>query len=270
MNIQPYLERIGFDGQPSATRDSLEALMQAHLCAIPFENLDVQLGRRLTTSADDAYEKIVDRGRGGWCYEHNGLFGWALGELGFGVTRLACAARDDINDETAQGNHLSLAVQIPGDDTTWLVDVGFGGSQFGPLPLEAHATEHEPYELRLEQLPQGRWRFTEKHYQSQSGFDFEIAPADEAALAEKSTELQTDPESSFVLNLVAQRRTPKAHTDLRGRVLSHNTQEGRNKRRLESADELVQVLNDVFDLDVPEVHELWPRVVARHEALGLG
>ena len=54
--------------------------------AVPFENIDIQLGRSLTISVEDAFEKIVERGRGGWCYEQNGLFGWALSEIGFDVT----------------------------------------------------------------------------------------------------------------------------------------------------------------------------------------
>lgn len=269
MNIRSYLERIGIDAKPSARHDSLETLMQAHICAIPFENLDVQLGRLLTTSVEDAYEKIVGRGRGGWCYEHNGLFGWALGELGFDVTRMACAVRDDVTNEAALDNHLALAVKRQGDDRTWLVDVGFGGSHFGPLPLEPHTVEHDPYELGLERLTDCRWRFTEKHLDSASSYDFIVAPADETALEEKSTSLQTDPESSFVLNLVAQRRMPKAHKILRGCVLSENTRHGTIRRRLESADELVQTLLDVFDLDVPVVRSLWPRVEARHDELGL-
>ena len=70
---------------------TLKALHRAHLLAIPYENLDVQMGRRRTTSPAEAYEKIVGEKRGGWCYEMNGTFGWALKEAGFKVTRLAGA-----------------------------------------------------------------------------------------------------------------------------------------------------------------------------------
>ncbi len=243
--------------------------MRAHVCAVPFENLDVQLARPLTTSIEEAYSKIVERRRGGWCYEMNGLFGWALSEAGFSVMRIAGAVRDDLANDSRLNNHLVLAVTCPGDDSTWLVDVGFGGSHFGPLRLAPASVIHEPYELRIEQLPDGRWRFREKHLESELRYDFVASAADESALAAKCIDLQTNPESSFVLNLVAQRRTPTTHRVLRGRLLTEKSRDGVVQRRLESADELVGTLAEQFDLDVPEAESLWPRIVARHEELGL-
>ena len=269
MDVLAYLARIGIGSPPRPDRDSLEALLRAHVCAVPFENLDVQFGRPLTTSVDEAYDKIVGRGRGGWCYEQNGLFGWALGELGFEVTRLAGAVRADMADDARLGNHLALAVQCPGDDSMWLADVGFGGSHFAPLGFEAQTVRHEPFELTFERLPSGRWRYTERHFDSAFSYDFSKIPADEAALAAKCAALQSAPESGFVLNLVVQRRAPTTHLSLRGRVLAEKSRGGETKRRIDSADELVQVLRDAFGLDVPEAGSLWPRIVARHEELGL-
>jgi N-hydroxyarylamine O-acetyltransferase len=270
MDLGAYLDRIGFDGELSADRDSLQALMRAHVCSVSFENLDVQLGKPLTTSVAAAYRKIVDRRRGGWCYEQNGLFGWALNELGFGVVRMAGAVRDDTSDDTRKNNHLVLAVTCPGDDTTWLVDVGFGGSHFGPLRLEPQTIVHEPYELRLEQLPGGRWRFTERHLDSRMHYDFAAVPADESALARKCNDLQTNPASNFVLNLVVQKRTPTTHIVLRGRVLSEVSRERVERRHVDSADELVRVLTEQFGIELPEAESLWPRILARHEELELG
>jgi arylamine N-acetyltransferase len=269
MDLGAYFDRIGFDAQPAADRDTLEALMQAHACAVPFENLDVQLRRPLTTSPQEAYRKIVERRRGGWCYEQNGLFGRVLGELGFSVTRMAGAVRDDMADDSRLNNHLVLAVRCPGDDTTWLADVGFGGSHFGPLKLEPQTVVHEPYELQLEQTSSGRWRFTERHRDSCAHYDFAAEPADESALAEKCADLQSNRESTFVQNLVAQRRTPTTHHILRGRLLWEKSRGRATRRRLASAEELVETLWSQFNLDIPEAESLWPRIVARHTELGL-
>jgi arylamine N-acetyltransferase len=100
------------------------------------------------------------------------------------------------------------AVRCPEDASAWLVDVGFGGSHFGALPLAPHTAEHKPYQLCIERLPGERWRFSEKHFDAQSRYDFAAEPADETALAGKCSALRTDPDSTFVLNLVAQRRDP--------------------------------------------------------------
>src|SRR5690349_13822179 len=96
MQLSAYLDRIGYGGPVRADLATLKALHRAHLLTIPYENLDVQLGRRVTTDPADAYDKIVRRGRGGWCYEMNGLFAWALGEIGFSVIRMAGAANREL------------------------------------------------------------------------------------------------------------------------------------------------------------------------------
>ena len=89
MHLPSYLARINLPSPPEPTLSGLKRLHRAHLLAVPFENLEVQLGRRVGTALPPIYEKIVENRRGGWCYEMNGLFGWALSELGFRVTRLA-------------------------------------------------------------------------------------------------------------------------------------------------------------------------------------
>ncbi len=268
MKLDRYLKRIGAaaPGRPSV--DLLGKLLRAHVTSVPFENLDVQLGHRLSTDVDAAFDKIVDRRRGGWCYEQNGLFGWALDKIGFEVTRVAAGVMRHERGAAADANHLCLLVRLPeDDDRVWLADVGLGGSLFGPLPLAETTSIHPPFEVGLERVADGRWRFFEDSAHGRFSFDFVATAADENALSAKCVELQTDPESSFVLNLVAQLRLHDEHVSLRGRVLTRTTSSGASRRTLESANELVTVLSSVFDVDLPAAAELWPRIVARHAAL---
>lgn len=86
MKLSHYLERIEYAGTVEPSTTTLAALLEAHVLAVPFENLDVQLGHATSIRIEDAYEKIVGNARGSWCYEQNGLFGWALARMGFGVT----------------------------------------------------------------------------------------------------------------------------------------------------------------------------------------
>ena len=88
MKLQRYLGRIEFRGSVEPNFGTLAAIHKAHVCSVPFENLDVQLGRPQSVRIEDAYEKIVTNRRGGWCYEQNGLFGWSLSEIGFNVSAL--------------------------------------------------------------------------------------------------------------------------------------------------------------------------------------
>lgn len=87
--IKDYFERIGYSGEHSPSLATLEAVFRAHVGAIPFENLDVQLGRPVSLDVSAIQTKLVAARRGGWCFEQNGLLGWALGELGFSVRRVS-------------------------------------------------------------------------------------------------------------------------------------------------------------------------------------
>lgn len=267
MHVQPYLDRIRYRGDVRPDHAALVALQQAHICAVPFENLDVQLGRPVTLAAEDAYEKIVVNNRGGWCYEQNGLFAWALAEIGFEVTRVAGAVMRQDRGDASMANHLCLLVNVPGSTARFLVDVGFGGSMIKPLPLAESEHSQPPFHLGLEKVADGYWRFWEDLGDGKFSFDFVAETADETALQEKCVSLQSNPESSFVLNLVAQLRSREQHKVLRGRVLRIASASGVKTQTLSSSDAVVAALRNHFGLDLPEVADLWPKIAARHDEI---
>ena len=125
-----------------------------------------------------------------------------------------------------------------------------------------------PFRLGLELLDDGHWRFWEQPGGGIFSFDFLPEATDETALSRKCDDLQHNPASSFVLNLVAQIRWRDRHKTLRGRMFQVIAADGTITRRtLQSAQELVDTLARDFHLDLPEAAALWPRIVARHEAL---
>jgi N-hydroxyarylamine O-acetyltransferase len=265
--LKDYLKRISYDGNVAPSLSVLEALLAHHVQSVPFENLDVQLGTKLTTDPAAAYEKIVRGQRGGWCYEQNGLFGWALAEIGFDVTRVAAAVMRIERGDVASANHLCLLVKTADADQTFLVDAGFGGSMIAPIPLAESDHQQAPFHIGLRKTDDGHWRFWEDLGKGEFSFDFQAEAADEDALSDKCDFLQTDPSSGFVQNLVAQLRLPDQHKTLRGRVFSVATSSGIDTRTLDSADELLAVLHEEFRLNVPAVRNLWPRIEERHAEL---
>jgi len=268
MRLQHYFDRIAYQGASRPDLDTLIALQRHHVCSVPFENLDVQLGRPVTIAAEDAYEKIVVNGRGGWCYEQNGLFGWALSEIGFEVTRMAASVMRQKRSDVMDANHLCLLVGIPDSNKQYLVDVGFGGSMILPIELLEAEYSQAPFRIGLRELPDASWRYWERIGSGDEfSFDFLVEPASEAALAAKCNFLQSDASSSFVQNLVAQLRLPEQHKTLRGRVLSIATADGIESSIIDSADDVVATLAKHFYLEMPEVADLWPKITARHEEL---
>jgi N-hydroxyarylamine O-acetyltransferase len=113
----------------------LSTLCRAHVEKIPYENLDVRLGREIRLDVASLTTKLVDERRGGYCYEHNTLFAHVLAELGFSVTRHLGRVRmgDPVSPRPA--THMILTV----DDL--IVDVGFGSAvPLGPVPKGGEVT----------------------------------------------------------------------------------------------------------------------------------
>lgn len=265
MHLTDYFARIGYDGSPAADLETLQALSRLHPRAIPFENLDVQLKRPVSMAPEAVFDKLVTRRRGGWCYEMNGLLGWALGEIGFDVRRVEGGVMRMATGDDALGNHLCLVVRLDGQD--YLVDVGFAGCQTAPMTIAAGTETHAPFELELVPLEEGYWRLVQYTLGKPFSFDFHPDRCDEALLADKCIWQQSDPASVFVQNLVAQKRTGDAHVTLRGRVFTRLEAGREDKRLLQTGGELVEVLREEFDLDVPEAEARWPVICERHAEL---
>lgn len=263
MDIDAYLGRIGLTDRPPPTLEGLKALHRAHLAAIPYENFDVQLGRPVTIAVPAIYDKIVGRRRGGWCYEMNGLFGWALGELGFKVTRATGAVMRAAAGDAVIGNHLVLRVDLP--EGVHLADVGFGDGPNEPFAVREGTFDSNGFPYAVERTGDGWWRLVNHPAGGAASFDFDPHPADETRLAAKCDELQTAEASVFVQNAVAFRQTPGAIDVLRGRVALRIRPDGTGKRLIENADDLIATLKDVFALDLPEAAGLWDKIAARHE-----
>jgi N-hydroxyarylamine O-acetyltransferase len=130
-----YLRRIRYSGPPAPTTQTLFALQRAHLLSVPFENLDISLGRPIRLEMDALFSKLVGQGRGGFCYELNGLFAGLLEALGYQVFLLNARGVEDDGSYGPEFDHLALQVLCPDDPTPWLVDVGWGNGPFEPLHL---------------------------------------------------------------------------------------------------------------------------------------
>lgn len=267
MELGAYLDRIGFQGTPRPDRATLDEIQRRHLLSIPYETFDVLFGRPLTTDPAAAYDKIVRRRRGGWCYEMNGLMGWALAEIGFEVTRLAGAVMRSVMGDEAEGNHLVLRVDLP--EGAVLADVGLGDGPFDPFDLREGAFVARGAAHRLEAVEDGWWRLHSPDWCRPPNFDVHPQGKDEALLSRRCAFLQGDPASMFVQNLICQAFLPDGrHADLVNRALRVYGPGGadQSERLIEDADDLDRTLRTLFGLNLPEAAAFWPRLCAQHEA----
>jgi|SRR5579885_39686 len=247
IDLDAYCRRIGYSGPRQATLDTLRELHKLHPQAIPFENLDPLLKRPVKLDPASLQAKLVEGGRGGYCFEHNTLFANVLRQLGFTVQEATARVRWNVAaDVKTPRVHCLLFVEAEGDD--YLVDVGFGGNVLtAPLKLDARgaqATPHEEFRLvdedgRVVQEAKINGAWTPLY-----AYDFaETHPAD----YEMGNWLtSTHPNSIFVNGLLGARAEPGRRYALRDNQLSiHNVGGGSEKRMLD-ARELRDALADLF------------------------
>jgi len=133
MRLHDYLRRVGIEGGLPPTADTLRRLHLAHREAFLFDNVAIQTGGTISMALDALERKFIDEGRGGYCFEHNTLFGSVLGDLGFEPVTLLGRVRRGPPERWAR-THMVLKVPIDGE--VWLADVGFGGvGLMEPIPL---------------------------------------------------------------------------------------------------------------------------------------
>jgi N-hydroxyarylamine O-acetyltransferase len=251
MDIPAYLKRIRYSRPISPDVQTLHGLQRAHLEHIPFENLDIGLKRPIRLEEDALWEKIILRGRGGFCYELNGLFAWLLQGIGFDVTCLNARVYNRLGELGIDFDHLALLVRNPGQSARWLVDVGFGDTFTQPLCLDGPEIQEQGLRAyRIEALPEGYavWQRNydgswERHYFSDlrpHKFPEEYLPACHYH--------QTSPQSSFTRGSIISRATRDGRVSLEdGRlILTRNGK--RTERALTSQDQYHKLLQQYFGI----------------------
>ena len=142
MNTEAYLRRLGVERPDRPDSAALAMLQAAHQRAVPFENVDVWQGVPLDLDPDSLFEKIVERRRGGFCYELNSLFARLLAGLGYEVHLMSAGVYDEAGKCGPPFDHMCLRVIT--EDGPWLCDVGFGRASLRPLPLRAAESIDDP------------------------------------------------------------------------------------------------------------------------------
>ncbi|RJO69196.1 arylamine N-acetyltransferase [Nocardia panacis] len=257
LDLDAYLERIGYAGEPTPTPETLRLLHRAHTTALPFENFDAVLGRGVALDLAAVQDKMIRHRRGGYCFEHVTLFAAALQRFGFEFT--AHTGRVVMGEPTGlrPSTHALLRVRTAADDRIWLCDVGFGA---GPL---------EPYALAPDtgEFPSGDWRFRLEalrgaldselwalHQFGPSGwiqrYTFTVEPKYRIDFEVGNLYVSTSPRSPFATRPYAQRFHPDVHHELNNRTWNTRYPDGRLETREPTIGELPEILREVFDIEL--------------------
>lgn len=276
VRLAAYLERIGFSEVPAADAVGLEALQRAHRLAIPFENVDVRLGREIRIDSESVFDKLVTRRRGGYCFEQNRLFADILAELGLPSRPLLARVRlgQPAADHPAR-SHVLLLTEIAGQP--WIADVGFGGSYLPPLPLAdgavtrtADGAQHRLRRIGERGALEGEWLLERAgphagtdgratpHTDWQPQYSYDLSEVGQADLAQANHWTATLSESRFTTLQIATIALSQGFASLIDRSLSVANGTVQERSEIMDASRYRQVLAERFrlQLDESEVGEL--------------
>ena len=245
LDIPAYLERIACTGPLAVSPDTLRALHLAHLYTVPFENLDIHLGRRLSLDGAALFHKVVTRRRGGFCYELNGLFCALLRDLGFCVTMLSAEVARQAGGFSPAFDHLTLRVDL---DEPWLADVGFGNGFRLPVRLNDAADQPQGDSAYLI-IPDGDYRVLLRRDRGGDWtpqYRFTLQPRTLADFADRCRFHQTSPESHFTQGRICTLATPAGRVTLSGVRLIVTTSAGRTESDLRGEAEYAATLRERF------------------------
>ncbi|MFI5658509.1 arylamine N-acetyltransferase [Streptomyces sp. NPDC051684] len=149
LDLDAYLARLEYTGDRAPTLETLRALQRAHVLTLRWDTFDSFLYREVRIDLPSVQDKLLRRGRGGYCYEHTVLFAAALEALGFRYTAVSARVQLGADSGTPRPlTHAMLLVDL--DDKRWLVDIGFGASPLEPIELvDGGSSEGGPWPYLL-------------------------------------------------------------------------------------------------------------------------
>lgn len=249
MNVEAYLKRINYSGSLEPAAETLRALQLAHLKSVPFENLSIHSNEPIVLEENALFGKIVERRRGGFCYEANGLFAGLLRALGFEVAMLAAGVAKSQGGFGPIFDHMTLMVTL---DERWLADVGFGDSFLEPLLLDSRdeqvqgsrsfrIVDDDDHLILMRRNDGGDW---EPQYR------FTLQPYTFADYEEMCRFHQTSPDSHFTKGRICSLATEDGRVTLSDMrfITTSGPQQLRQERTLESQEEYDRLLLDQFGI----------------------
>ena len=255
-DLDAYLARVGWQGSLEPTFDTLAGLTRAHITRIPFENVDVLLGRGIRIDLDSIAAKMVAAGRGGYCFEHGTLFQAALEQLGFSVTAHAARVVIMVPRHQSPRTHMFLTVDIEGE--RFIVDPGFGGhTALLPVPISEGAEVRDSDDRHRMVRHEGEWVLEAEiegkmtplwtaSLEPQLPIDFQLA----------NHWVSTAAASPFVNRLMLRALTPTGRTSVMNRDVTVLTAGRSEKYQLADRKALRVLLGEHFGFDLPDVEQL--------------
>ncbi len=245
MNTKDYLTRIGYTGTLEPNAETLKQLHRAHLLSVPFENLDVFLGKPIVLDVEAFYDKVVRQGRGGFCFELNSLFAWLLTQLGFTVTMLSARIFYD-GSPGPEFDHMVLRIEA---EKPLIADVGFGDCFLEPLGFDEEAAWQQGFFYLLEQWD-SQWVMKRQEAGSKWApqYVFSLTPRRLPDFAGMNEFHQRSADSIFTRKVVCSKATMEGRITLSRNRLIITKKERREERMVRGEADWIDLLKQYFGI----------------------
>lgn len=245
--MQSYLQRIGYEGPVQPTLELLRTIHRLHLLAVPFENLDIHFGPPIYLDTAAFYEKIVNKNRGGFCYELNGLFSELLRRMGFRVKMLSARVANPDGSWGPDFDHMTLLVNL---EEPWIADVGFGDSFMEPLRLNDPGEQvQDGRRFRIVQGKENNLVYqAEQDGKWLDQYRFNLQPHNLEEFSGMCHHQQTSPESSFTQKVVCSLATKDGRITLTNQRLIVTIRGARQESELSGENEFHALLLKHFGI----------------------
>ena len=248
MNLDPYIERIGYHGPLQADINCLKQLHKHHLMSIPFEALDPYLGRAFDLRLESIYEKVVVRERGGYCYELNHLFHELLTQIGFDNHLISAQVFDD-NKYGPPHDHMAILINL---EEPWLVDVAFGDLFIEPIHIRPNIQQEDYFKFyKVERISDSELILNESlktKIDYQVSYKFSTTPRKIADFEEQNKFKQSSPDSHFVKNRICTMATNSGRKTIRNSTFKVRTGAESVQKEISGDEELDTLLKTVFGI----------------------
>ena len=249
MDVARYLARIKFDGELRADLRTLKNLHRQHLLNIPFENLDVHYKRPFDLKPANVFRKVVNNGRGGFCYEVNSLFNDLLKTIGFKTRIISGKVITDAGKPGPEYDHMAIIVRLR---QNYIADIGFGDLFIEPLKLTSGIQYDGRNYFKIEPSEESEFEIfmssDGKHYARKYIFTLKETPISlfESACKEK----QVSPDSHFVKNTICTRLTDTGRITVYNEKFTETIGDEKVQTIIHSDSDLRKILKTRFGIDI--------------------
>lgn len=249
MNVQKYLERIGFTGSPFINEEVLIRIHEQHVTHIPFGNTDIYFKRKLSLEETKLFEKLIVHHRDGFCYELNYLFHRLLTELGFKSRMISCRIFTSEGFAGPEFDHMAVIVDLKNQ---WLLDVGFGDLFIRSLELTEDKIQFDGrnyFKIEVDKDLEYILSMSADGINFEKKYSFTPIPRSIADFESSCVDKQINPNSYFVQNTICTLPIPGGRRTIFNSKFIEKENEQRNDLPIEDENHLRKILKSKFGIN---------------------